>query len=115
MSNDLLIFPSDKGQFICKKMVNQAWRDFSQTKTLSNGEEKTYFYPGVVSELVREDQISGYLSLYHTRHTYITLTAHANASNTNALLHIASACGNSVDVILRHYLGITESTELVQV
>jgi len=51
------------------------WRDFSSKKTLADGTEKTYFYPGVVSQLVRDGKISSYLSPYHTRHTYITLTA----------------------------------------
>ncbi|XZN93245.1 MAG: tyrosine-type recombinase/integrase [Microcoleus sp.] len=115
MSNNSLIFPNEKGGFLCKGSLNIAWRDSGQKKTLSTGEKKTYYYPGLVSELARQGKVSGYLTLYHTRHTYITLTAHANAHNNNALLYIASSCGNSVDVILRHYLGINESVELVQV
>jgi hypothetical protein len=55
------------------------------------------------------------LPQYHTRHTYITLTAHANKHNNNALLLIATSCGNSVDVILRHYLGLSEASEMVEV
>lgn len=65
-------------------------------------------YPGVVTRLIEEGKISGYLSPYHTRHTYITLTAQANKENNQALLHIASSCGNSVDVLLKHYLGVKE-------
>ncbi|MEG4324713.1 tyrosine-type recombinase/integrase [Microcoleus sp. herbarium5] len=64
--------------------------------------QKTYAYPGVVRQLADEGKISGYLSPYHTRHTFITLMAHAGTD----LLLLATACGNSVEIIQRHYLGI---------
>ena len=114
-ASNSLVFPNDKGRFIRVKTITDTWRDVSQTIKNTNGEEVTYFYPGIVSQLAREGNIGGYLSPYHTRHTYITLTAQANSHNNNALLHIATSCGNSVDVILRHYLGVDESTELVEV
>ncbi len=116
-SKDLgkLVFPGRKGSFQSTSSIGDKWRGDSKKNTLADGTEKTYHYPGVVTQLVRDGVIHGYLSPYHTRHTYITLTAHANAHNNNALLHIASACGNSVDVILRHYLGVAESVELVEV
>lgn len=63
---------------------------------------KTYTYPGVVTQLADEGKISCYLSPYHTRHTFITLMAHAGTD----LLLLATSCGNSVDVIQRHYLGV---------
>ncbi|MEZ2231265.1 tyrosine-type recombinase/integrase [Microcoleus sp.] len=110
-----LVFPNTKGKYFKPNTISHYWLGHSLNRTLADGTEVTYSYPGVVARLVEEGKISGYLPQYHTRHTYITLTAQANASNTNALLHIASACGNSVDVILRHYLGIAESVELVEV
>lgn len=113
-SKNGLIFPNTKGGYVRSKTINECWNDRRDTKVSKNGTEKIYLYPGVVSELVRTGAISGYLSPYHTRHTYITLTAQANAHNNNALLHIASACGNSVDVILRHYLGVDESVEVLE-
>jgi hypothetical protein len=109
------VFPNSQGKYIKSRNFTKLWHDRTVKKTLKSGEETEYNYPGVVSQLVRDGKISGYLAPYHTRHTYITLTAQANSHNNNALLHIATSCGNSVDVILRHYLGVTESTELVQV
>ncbi|WP_293127956.1 tyrosine-type recombinase/integrase [Microcoleus sp. bin38.metabat.b11b12b14.051] len=114
-ASNSLVFPNSKGKFTQLKVVSNSWRDNSNKQVRPSGEEVTYFYPGIVSQLARDGLISGYLSPYHTRHTYITLTAHANSHNTDALLHIATSCGNSVDVILRHYLGRVESVELVEV
>ena len=114
-SSSDLVFVSQKKRYISFFGVSNAWKGRSHKKTLADGTEKEYHYPGIVTQLVEQGAIGGYLSLYHTRHTYITLTAHANRANNNALLHIASACGNSVDVILRHYLGVAESVELVEV
>jgi integrase len=110
-----LIFQSSKGKHLTSDKPRTNWYSFEQNRVLASGEKVVYKYPGVVTRLVRDGKISSYLSPYHTRHTYITLTAQANSHNNNALLHIASACGNSVDVILRHYLGVDESTELVEV
>jgi integrase len=110
-----LIFPSHKGTFCSIACLRYAWHGRTITKTLSDRTEVRYDYPGIVTQLALEGKIDCYLPQYHTRHTYITLTTHANAHNNNALLHIASACGNSVDVILRHYLGVDESVELIEV
>jgi|GEM_PF-912512 len=109
-----LVFPGTRNKFIVSTSINDIWRDNKYTRKCKDGTEVEYFYPGVVSQLVRDGKISGYLSPYHCRHTYITLTAQANGHNTDALLHIASACGNSVDVILRHYLGRIDSTEILE-
>lgn len=114
-SSNTLIFPSKKGGYIAMSCISQAWVTRASSSILADGSKVKYYYPGVVTQLVEQGLISGYLSPYHTRHTYITLTAHANAHNNNALLHIATACGNSVDVILRHYLGVSESVELTEV
>ncbi|MGL5927102.1 tyrosine-type recombinase/integrase, partial [Chroococcidiopsis sp.] len=110
-----LIFPGNKGKFVSVASIAAVWSGYKISTVLTDGVEKTYCYPGVITKLIEEGLISGYLSPYHTRHTYITLTAHANAHNNNALLHIATACGNSIDVILRHYLGVSESVELTEV
>lgn len=110
-----LLFPGKKNKYTSVQTIAKVWRGYFYTKVLVDGTEREYCYPGIVTQLAEEGVISGYLSPYHTRHTYITLTAHANAHNNNALLHIATSCGNSVDVILRHYLGVNESVELVEV
>jgi integrase len=113
-SSDLL-FPNKKGKHRLQSSVAQTWRGYKQKRILTDGTEVDYYYLGVVAQLADEGKISGYLSPYHTRHTYITLTAHANSHNNNALLHIATSCGNSVDVILRHYLGVSEEAKIVEV
>jgi len=110
-----LIFSNPKGKYLNSTFINTRWLDRTSKRTLKSGEEVEYFYPGVVSQLADSGLISGYLAPYHCRHTYITLTAQANSHNTDALLHIATSCGNSVDVILRHYLGRTDATKLVVV
>ena len=112
---DGLIFSNTKGGYINRGALKRAWVSKICTVNGKDGTQKTYTYPGIVRQLADEGKISIYLSQYHCRHTYITLTAQANSHNNNALLHIATSCGNSVDVILRHYLGIDESVELIEV
>jgi len=109
-----LVFPGTRNKFIVSTSINDIWRDNKYIRKCKDGTEVEYFYPGIVSQLVRDGVVSGYLSPYHTRHTYITLTAQANSHNNNALLHIATSCGNSVDVILRHYLGASDATEILE-
>ncbi|MEG4172986.1 MULTISPECIES: tyrosine-type recombinase/integrase [unclassified Microcoleus] len=70
-----------------------------------------YTYPGVVTQLATEGKISCNLSPYHTRHTFITLQAHSGVD----LLLLATACGNSVEVIQRHYLGINKDVVLADI
>lgn len=113
-TNDL-VFPAKNKKYFSYFSVVVSWRGQVCKKVLKDGIERTYRYPGVVTQLADEGKISGYLSCYHTRHTYITLTAEANKHNNNALLHIATSCGNSVDVILRHYLGVSEEARIIQV
>jgi integrase len=114
-SSSNLVFPNKKGKFMSSGGIRINWLGYKQKRILTDGTEVEYMYPGVVAQLVDEGKISGYLPQYHTRHTYITLTAHANKHNNNALLLIATSCGNSVDVILRHYLGLSEASEMVEV
>ena len=105
-----LVFPDKSGKPFHSTRHNAYWLG---CKTKFKGVER--YYPGVVARLIEEGKLSRYLSPYHTRHTYITLTAHANKQDNNALLYIASACGNSVDVIMKHYLGVVENTQITQV
>jgi integrase len=113
-TNDL-VFPAKNKKYFSYFNLVVSWRGQVCKKVLKDGTERTYYYPGIVTQLADEGKISTYLSCYHTRHTYITLTAHANKHNNNALLYIATSCGNSVDMILRHYLGVSEETKIIQV
>ena len=92
-----LIFTQRNGKAWYIGQLAKLWNTYEL-----NHPQKTYVYPGVVTQLVEEGKISGYLSPYHTRHTFITLQAHAGTD----LLLLATACGNSVETIQRHYLGI---------
>jgi integrase len=114
-SSSILVFPDKKGKLMAPNVVSKCWNGTRYTRKLKDGTEKEYCYPGVVRQLVTQGVLSDYLPLYHTRHTYITLTAIANRHDNNALLYIASACGNSVDVILNHYLGCTGNNQIVEV
>ncbi|MEG4999387.1 tyrosine-type recombinase/integrase [Microcoleus sp. B4-D4] len=114
-SSTNLVFPAKSGKYHNQSSLTKRWLGYTLTDVLADGTEKTYYYPGIVSQLVEDGKLETYLSLYHTRHTYITLTANANKHNNNALLHIATSCGNSVDVILRHYLGVSEEAKIIEV
>ena len=72
------------------------------TESVNTRGDITYKYPGVVSQLVSDGLISGYLPFYSCRHTFISLQAHAGTD----LFLLATACGNSVEVIQKHYLGV---------
>ena len=110
-----LIFTNTRGGRITASLLKSHWLYYINKRTLADGTAKSYYYPGIVRQLADEGKISGYLPQYHTRHTYITLAAQVNKHDNTALLYIASACGNSVDVILKHYLGVTENTQIVDI
>jgi integrase len=60
--------------------------------------------PGLVTRLVEQGLISVYLVPYSTRHTFITL----QAQNGIDIPLLAAICGNSTEVIYRHYLGFSK-------
>src|SRR6476620_4158869 len=106
---------AEKTDLVFKTLQGKPFNSFNHKTVWNCNSSGGYSYLGLVSRLANEGEISGYLSPYHTRHTYITLTAHANKHDNNALLYIATSCGNSVDVILRHYLGVSEENKIIQV
>ena len=101
-----LVFFNTQGASYNSGSLDAVWREYRGKKS-----NKTYTYPGVVTQLVEEGKISGYLSPYHTRHTFITLQAQ---SGTDLLL-LATACGNSIEVIQRYYLGVDTTVEMVDI
>ncbi len=101
-----LIFCNTKGVSYNSSNLDANWR---ASRGRTNG--VIYTYPGIVSQLVDEGIISCYLSPYHTRHTFITLQAQAGVD----LLLLATACGNSVEVIQRHYLGVNTDVSLADI
>jgi integrase len=101
-----LVFVNSGGTSQTSGLLYEKWVNSTTTK-----KGVKYIYPGVVTQLANEGKISCYLSPYHTRHTFITLQAQ---SGTDLLL-LATACGNSVEVIQRHYLGIDTTVEMTDV
>ncbi|MCC3471652.1 MAG: hypothetical protein JGK10_07465 [Microcoleus sp. PH2017_13_LAR_U_A] len=81
------------------KLNGRSW-DNNSVKDVWNG--KSSGSGGVVTQLAADGLINGYLPFYSCRHTFITLMAHSGAD----LLLLATACGNSIEVIQRHYLGV---------
>jgi integrase len=92
-----LVFTNTLGQPYCIRLIGNLWQ-----KSRGGTKDNIYLYSGIVTQLAESGKISCYLSPYHTRHTFITLMAHAGTD----LLLLATACGNSVEVIQKHYLGI---------
>ncbi|MCC3532533.1 MAG: hypothetical protein JGK21_31755, partial [Microcoleus sp. PH2017_22_RUC_O_B] len=99
-----LVFTKLNGKHWSSSSVADLWLGWRRSRDDT-------FYPGVVTQLVDEGSISSYLSFYSCRHTFISLQAHAGTD----LLLLATACGNSVEVIQRHYLGIDTSVKMTDI
>jgi hypothetical protein len=103
-----LVFKQENGRTYSSALQGALWLGFTKTR-----KNKTVPYPGVVTRLIEDGKLNTYLSPYHTRHTFITLTAWANKENSSALALLAACCENSVDVILKHYLDVDHSVTLI--
>ncbi|BAZ14686.1 phage integrase family protein [Calothrix sp. NIES-4071] len=92
---DDLIFTTVTGKRYSLGRMFDAW-----TASDSSRDGKEYYYLGVVKQLAEQGLISCYLTPYSTRHTFISIQA--NAGTDLGLL--ADTCGNSVNIIMKHYL-----------
>jgi len=101
-----LVFPKLNGKNWSNKECSDYW--LGSTRTVNQVE---YEYPGVVTQLTKTGTISGYLPFYACRHTFISLQAHAGTD----LFLLATACGNSVEVIQKHYLGVNPDVSLADI
>lgn len=99
-----LVFKQLNGNLFYSAALSKLWLG----QTTSGYGDNVRYYPGVVSQLAKTGAISCYLPPYNTSHTFITLMAHSGAN----LLLLAACCGNSVDVIQRHYLGVDTTVAL---
>jgi len=99
--NDL-VFTKLNGKHWDTGSVSQIWSYSKKSE-----KQEIYSYPGVVTQLANDGLIDGYLPFYNCRHTFISLMAHAGTD----LLLLATACGNSVEVIQRHYLGVNTDAQ----
>ncbi|MGE5655950.1 MAG: tyrosine-type recombinase/integrase [Actinomycetota bacterium] len=66
---------------------------------------------GLVTQLADEGKIRHYLKPYATRHTFMTLQAQAGVD----LLLLATICGESVEMIHKHYLGINQEAQVINI
>ncbi|GAA6621594.1 tyrosine-type recombinase/integrase [Scytonema sp. NUACC26] len=94
-----LVFKTLTGQQTNSRAIGTNW---CKSYSIKNG--KTYIYDGVVTELAKQGLIP-YLKPYATRHTFISIQAN-NGCNLKLL---ADMCGNSVDIIMEHYLQLDDS------
>jgi len=94
------------------KLNGKSWNSYEvhakwHGRTHKDGETE-YHYPGVVTQLVTDGLIDGYLPFYNCRHTFLSLQAHAGSD----LFLLATVCGTSVEVIQKHYLGVNPNVTL---
>ncbi|MEH2322767.1 MAG: tyrosine-type recombinase/integrase [Nostoc sp.] len=91
--NDL-VFKTTTAKQVSTAILKAAWLGGGYT---NHG--KHYKYLGVVARLAEVGKIK-YLKAYATRHTFISIMANNGAD----LALLADSCGNSVEVIIKHYL-----------
>lgn len=91
--NDL-VFKTTTGKQVYRAILKAAWLGGGYT---NHG--KHYKYLGVVARLADKIAIK-YLKAYATRHTFISIMANNGAD----LALLADSCGNSIEVIIKHYL-----------
>lgn len=91
-----LVFPSPEGKEIDDhNFLSRAWKGYKNR----HGNK----VDGVVTRLVKEGLVSEYRSQYNTRHTFITQCLEAGIN----VVQIAKWVGNTPEIIMRHYAGIT--------
>ena len=96
--NLIIVLTTLGGKQYNRLNLSALWLGLDKSK---NGNQ--YYYPGVVTRLVQNGEISQYLKPSATRHNFIAIQAHAGVD----LKLLADSVGNSVDVIYDHYLGLT--------
>ncbi|MGD1714750.1 site-specific integrase [Dapis sp. BLCC M172] len=101
---------SSKGRPIKHSNLSNRWG--------SRGKSDPEKHPDIVLNLAKEGKIKQYLKPYAMRHTYISLAANMIAEKypkkefLSALQLLADSVGNSIEVISKHYLHITEDVIL---
>lgn len=94
---EALVFPSKKGGVIRSgHFIDSAWKGRSDRND------------GIVTKLVKEGKISRYRTQYNTRHTFITQCLEAGVS----VVQVAKWAGNSPEIIMKHYAGITAHVQV---
>ena len=96
---DDYVFTTFKGKQYNRFNLSGLWLGLDKSK-----KGNKYYYPGVVTRLVQDGEVNQYLKPSATRHTFITIQAHAGVD----LKLLADSASNSVDVIYDRYLGVNE-------
>lgn len=68
-------------------------------------------YSGLITRLVETEILSQYLRPLSTQHTFISLQTNHGAN----LKLLAESCGNSIDVIIKHYLKTDNEQVLIDI
>jgi len=105
--NDL-VFTKLNGKSWDSQDAGSVWSGWKRSK---GSRSNSCYYPGVVTQLANDGLIDGYLPFYSCRHTFISLQAHAGTD----LFLLATACGNSVEVIQKHYLGVNPDVSFTDI
>ena len=95
-NNEELVFTTKTGKQHNSNALQNAWKS-RVTDVRIDG--KKYQYIGIVEQLARDGKLQ-YLKPYSTRHTFISIQANNGAD----LGILADSCGNSVDILMKHYL-----------
>ena len=98
---DDLLFPSPvDGQVIKLKTFHNVWKGYKPSKK--------YEVQGIIPELVDKGLVARYRKPYNIRHTFITNCLEREIPITQ----IAQWCGNSPEIIYKHYSGIINHCEV---
>jgi integrase len=85
-----LVFPDKAGNPLSSPTLQKIWKGYSVN---------SYYYPGVVSDLVVQEKIPYYLKAYATRHTFATWAITTGVSPDKVALWI----GDRAETVLRYY------------
>lgn len=115
--DEALIFPGLSSNKANVRIISQNW---AGRHSLVKG--KSYYYPGVVTQLANQGKIGQYLKPYSTRHTFITLQVLGTLNDPNDKTNfigkiklIADIVGNSVETIQKHYLDKPKEAQVLNI
>lgn len=101
------VFTTVTGKQYTRLKLSSVWLGIDKSKKGTR-----YYYSGVISKLVKTNEIKQYLKPSSTRHTFITIQIR-NGADPKLL---AECCGNGLDIIYQYYLDKYDpNTELIDV
>jgi integrase len=93
-SSSTLIFTSKEGNPIIRPHLQVIWKGIEKES-----------YKGVIPRLMERGEVRQYLKLYATRHTFISIQVNNAQKNIKV---VADWCGQSPEILVKHYLAKTE-------